>query len=72
MFNLTPEDLANEIVSRFTDASLSAISAALTTLKVLPALHKEISTLPGHLFTGDELNSTTTELPTVYNRTIRI
>ena len=45
---------------------------AVNALKGIPALRKVISILlnpiPGHLITGDELNSSMTELLIIYNR----
>lgn len=45
---------------------------AMNALKELPALHKVMSILlnpvQGQLITGDELNSSMTELLTIYNR----
>ena len=70
--NITAEGIAREIVSRAIGEKAAAAHDLYNAIKDFPALQHLVGLLshhvPGHIITGDELNTAMSELLTFYNR----
>ena len=70
--NITAEGIAREIVSRAIGEKAAAAHDLYNAIKDFTALQHLVGLLshhvPGHIITGDELNTAMSELLTFYNR----